>query len=144
MSIISEPEKKKIKAYNKSYLGILLRVGQFFEQKVKEHSQINLKDAIERTAEATVVNKNIIAKIQSIEDVLNRKKQPGIPVPNPNDPVIPKNFSSIIRQSVRETYFERERVQTLDLILERLNQKKIKDFDHLNLFTGDEILDRES
>ena len=135
-------EKNKIKAYNESYQRIVLREGQFFEQEVKELGQINLNNTIERTAASTAVNKNIIAKIQSIEDVLNRKKQPGIPVPNPNYPVIPKNFSFIIQQFVRETYLERERIQTLDSILKRLNQKT-KDFDHLNLFTGDEILDRE-
>ena len=88
--------------------------------------------------------KNIITKIQTIEDVLNWKKKPGVPVCTTNYPVIPKNFSLSIRQVVREIHLELNKVLTLGFILERLNQKNVKDFDHLNLFTGDEILHPES
>ena len=58
--------------------------------------------------------------------------------------MIPKNFSLNSLQVVREIHLERNKVLTLDFILERQNQKKVKDFDHLNLFTGDEILHPES
>ena len=58
--------------------------------------------------------------------------------------MIPTNFSSIIRQVVHEICLERKQVPTLDFILELLNQEKVIDFDHLNLFTGDEIPFSES
>ena len=107
---------------------------QFFEQERREHRPINLNNVLEEKAAATGVNRNLIAKIQTTEDVLNWKKKPGVPVPTASDPKIPTKFSSIIRQVV----------PTLDFILERLNQKKVKDLDHLNFFTGGKIPHPES
>ena len=138
MSVTPEPEKNKIRACDQSHLEIIIRVRQLFEKERKEHREIDLNSVQEGTAAATGVNRNKFAKIQTIEDVLNREKKPGVPVPTPNDPVIQTNFSTI-RQVVHETYLELKQVPTLDFILEQVNQEKVKDFDNFNLFTGDEI-----
>ena len=102
MSVTTEPENKRIRAYDLSYLKILPRVRQFFEQERKEHNRIYLNGELERIAAATGVGRHIVAKVQTLENDLNWKKEPGVPVPTPNEPVIPTNFSSIIRQVIRE------------------------------------------
>ena len=74
MSVTPESEKQKTRAYNQSHKAIVQRVRQLFEQEKKEHCRVNLKYVLERTAAATAVNRNITVKIQTIENVLNWKK----------------------------------------------------------------------
>ena len=121
----NEPEKKKMRAYDQSHLKIVLNVRQFFEQEKIEHRRINLNNVLEVTAAATGVNKNIVSKIHTIDHVLNWKNKPGVPVVTRKDPVIPKNFSNVVRQVVHEICLERKQLPTLDLILERLKQRKL-------------------
>ena len=54
-----------------------------------------------------------------------------------------QRFFSTVRQVVHEMDLERKQDPKLDFNLERLKQKKVKDFDHLNFFTRDEIADSE-
>ena len=87
------------------------------------HSRINLNGLLERAETATGVNRNIIAKIQIIEYALYWKKKQGVPVPTASEHTIPENFSSAVRQVLREIFLEPQ------------NQREVKDFDLLNLFT---------
>ena len=130
-----------MRAYDQSHMEIVLTVRQFFEQEKIQHYRINLINVLERTAAATGVNRNIISKIHTIEDVLDWKNKPGVPVATRKEPVIPKNFSIVFRLTVREIYLERKQLPTLYLILERIKQKKVNEFYNLNLFNGDEIPD---
>lgn len=56
---------------------------------------------------------------------------------------IPENFLPTVRRSIRDTYLEFNQVPNLKHILERLNQKKFRDFEHLNLFNRNEELDSD-
>ena len=51
---------------------------------------------------------------------------------------------SVISHTVRGVYLEHNRVPTLTLIIERLNQRRIRDFEHFNLFNGNEMIDSDS
>ena len=75
----------------------VLRVRQFFEQEKIQHRRINLNNFLEQTAAATGVNRNIVSKIRTVDDVLNWKNKPGVHVATRKDPVIPKNFSTVAR-----------------------------------------------
>ena len=79
-----------------------------------------------------------------MEDVLNWNKLPGVPIRVFHAQTIPENFSSVVLQTVQNIHLEGNQVPTLNLILERLNQKKVRDFEHLNLFHGNEVPDPES
>ena len=144
MSDEEEPARKRVRAYDQSHLEIVLRVRQFFENERTQHRRINLNNVVERTSAATGVNKNLVCKIRTIEDVLNWKKKPGVSVKVPQTHQIPDNFCSVIRQVVRDICLERERVPTLDRILEKLREKTVQDFEHLNLFHDGDIPSSES
>ena len=144
MEFSNEPEKKKMRAYDQSHIEIVLRVLQFFEQERIQHRRINLNNFPERSTAATRVNRSIISKIHIIEDVLKWKNKPDLPVATRKEPLIPKKFSIIVRQVVREIYLEHKQLPTLDLILEGLKQKKVNEFDNFNLCNGDEIPDTNS
>ena len=64
-----------MRAYDQSHMEIVLRVRQFFEQEKIQLRRINLNNVLERIAAATGVNRNIISKIHTIEDVLNWKNK---------------------------------------------------------------------
>ena len=100
-----------------------------------------MNNVLERTAAATGVNRNIASKIHTINDVLNWKNKPDVPVATRKEPVILKNFSTFVRQIVCEMDLERKQSPMLDLILKRLKQKKVSEFENLNLFNGDEIVE---
>ena len=80
-----------------------------------------------------------MSKIRTIEYVLNWKNKPGVPVATRIELVIPKYFSIVARQLIREVYIERKELQALDLIFERKRQKKVTEFGNLKFFYGDEI-----
>ena len=126
MSDEEEPARKRVRAYDQSHLEIVLRVRQFFENERTQHRRINLNNVVERTSAATGVNKNLVCKIRTIEDVLNWKKKPGVSVKVPQTPQIPDNFCSVIRQVVRDIYLESECVPALDQILEKLRERQCK------------------
>ena len=133
-----------MRAYDPSQIEVILSVRQLFELEKVQHRRINLNNVLERTPAETDRNRNIGSKIHIIDDVLNWKNKPGVPVATRKEPVIPKNFSTVFRQVVLEIHLERKQLSTLDLILEGLKQKKVREFDNLNLFNGDEIPDTNS
>ena len=69
-----------------------------------------------------------------MEDVKGWKKKSGDHVYVRHEPQIPTIFSPVVRHVIYEIYLERTSVPTLDSILDRLRQKKVSDFEHLNLF----------
>lgn len=50
-----------------------------------------------------------------------------------DEPQVPTNFSSVLRNIIREICLERTTVPTLNSMLDRLQQKRANDFEHLNL-----------
>ena len=71
-------------------------------------------------------------------------KLPGVPITVSPTQTIPENFSSVVRHTIRDIYLEGNKVPTLNHILERLKQKKVRDFEHLNLFHGNEMPNPDS
>ena len=92
-----------------------------------------MEHRIERTVAATEVNKNIICRVRTMEDVKGWKKKSSDHVHVRHEPQIPTNFSSVVRHFISEKCLERTSVPTLDSILDRLLQKEMSDFQHLNL-----------
>ena len=62
----------------------------------------------------------------------------GVPTRFSHAQTIPEIFSSLVHQTVRDVYLDGNQVPHRNLILERHNQKKVRDFEHLNLFHGNE------
>ena len=56
-----------------------------------------------------------------MEDVYSWNKLPGGPIRVSHAERSPENFSSVLRQTVRDIYLEGNQVPNLNLILERLN-----------------------
>ena len=109
------PEKKKMRVYVQSHMEIVLRALQFFEQDKRQRRRIKLNNFLERTAGATRVNRNIISKI-ALSKIFKLENKPGVPIATRKEPVIPKNFSIVVRLVVREINLERKQLTTLDLI----------------------------
>ena len=79
----------------------VLRVRQLFEEEKMQHRRINLNNDLEQTAAATGVNRKIASKIHAIEEVLNWKNSPGVPVAIRKELVIPNKFSIFVRNHGR-------------------------------------------
>ena len=103
-----------------------------------------MNNVLERTAAATGVNRNTVSKTHTIRDVSNWKNKPGVPNATRIELVIPKKFSIVVRQEVCEIHLGGKQLSILDLILEILKQKKVSEFDKLNLFYRDEIPEQDS
>ncbi len=126
MSDEEEPARTRVRAYDQAHLEIVLRVRQFFETERTQHQRINLNNVVKRKSAATGVNKNLVCKTRTIEDVLNWKKKSGVSVKVTQTHQIPDNFCSVIRQVVRDIYLESECVPALDQILEKLRERQCK------------------
>lgn len=115
---------------------IALRLRPFFEQKRLKHLRISLNNVIQRTAVPTGISKNLICKASTLEDVKHWKRKPDTPVNVQQATHVPENFPFVIDHVVREIYLEGARVPTLDIIIDKLLQKRVQNFEHLNLFHG--------
>ena len=110
-----------------------------FEQERLQHRRISLNKVLGRTALATGINKNLTFKARTLQDVQHCKKKTGAPISVRQANYIPENFSSVVRHVIREINLDGTSDPILDLILDKLLQKRVHDFEHLDLFHGREI-----
>ena len=74
-----------------------------------------------------------------LEDIKHCEKKPGAPISVEQASHISENFSSVIRHVICKIYLDGASVPTLDIILDKVLQKEVKDLERLNLFHGQEI-----
>ena len=113
MADFNVQERRTVRAYDSSYIEIVLGVRQFFEKEKQEYRSINLNNIIERIVAATGVNKNIIFRIRTMEDVKCWKKKSGDHVNVRHEQQITTNSSSAVRNVIGGIYLEHTSVPTL-------------------------------
>ena len=68
---------KEARAHNQSHREIALCVRQFFEQERLPHHRISSNNVIQRITLASGINKNLICKAHTLDDIKNWKSKAG-------------------------------------------------------------------
>ena len=144
MSNIKKGPHKRLRVYDKSHAEIILRVRQYFEYERNQKKSQNLMKVVERTAAATGASRKIVSLIKTEEDVENWKHPSGKPVQLKRDMDVPPKFCALIRHAVREILLEKLSVPTVDSVLLKLQNMRVQDVEHLNLFEDSEIPSADS
>lgn len=135
-------QKKRV--VSKSEAQIILQVRQYFESEKLDPSKVNVNQVLARTAEATGVHRNFLTRISNQEDVDNWPHQDGAKLKYNTQMNVPEKFEALVRSVIRDLFLEKKKVPTLDLILEKLQELKVQDVDHLNLFENENMPPEDS